>query len=128
MTAIQEHLDKTQVGMSECGCGVCQLNYELARGIILKKPDAVFDYKQNNYMAVQSDDELLDRMARRPALMISCMRGAGVGAAARSLARSLFRTARELEHRGYSAAMILDHQNRTEEEYKHSYLCSDSAV
>jgi hypothetical protein len=39
----------------------------------------IFDYKRNSYMAVQSDDELLGRMARRPSLMISCMRGAGVG-------------------------------------------------
>lgn len=77
-------------------------------------------------MAVQSDDELLGRMARRPSLMISCMQGAGVGAAGRALARSLFRTARELEHRGYSMAMILDHQNRITEEDKHSFMCSDS--
>lgn len=128
MSTIQEHLNKTQVGMDECGCGVCQLNYELARGTILNKSQAVFEYKRNDYMAVQSDDELLGRMARRPALMISCMRGAGVGAAARALARSLFRTARELEHRGYSVAMILDHQSRIAEEDKHSFMCSDAAA
>ncbi len=88
----------------------------------------VFDYKRNGYMAVQSDDELLGRMARRPALMISCMRGAGVGAAASALARSLFRTARELEHRGYSMAMILDHQSRIVKEDEAAWTCSDSAV
>jgi hypothetical protein len=88
----------------------------------------IFDYKRNSYMAVQSDDELLGRMARRPSLMISCMRGAGVGAAARALARSLFRTARELEHRGYSMAMILDHQRRIIKEDEDSLLCSDAAV
>lgn len=88
----------------------------------------IFDYKRNDYMAVQSDDELLGRMARRPSLMISCMQGAGVGAAARALARSLFRTARELEHRGYSLAMILDHQNRITKEDMDSLMCGDAEV
>lgn len=88
----------------------------------------VFDYKRNGYMAVQSDDDLLARMARRPALMISCMLGAGVGAAAGALAKSLFRTARELEHRGYSMAMILDHQSRIAKEDEAAWMCTDSAV
>ena len=127
MSTIQEHLDKTQVGMDECGCGVCQLNYELARGIAMKKTQTIFDYKRNDYMAVQSDDELLDRMARRPALMISCMQGTTIGAAAGALARSLFRTARELENRGYSLAMILDHQRRIIKEGEDSLLCDSQS-
>lgn len=69
--------------------------------------DTIFDYKRNQYLAQLSTEELLDKMATRPDFMISCL-GVGTGCAAGSLARSIFRVARELEHRGFRIKSVVD--------------------
>ena len=59
----------------------------------------IFDYKENGYLKSMPDDELLERMETRPAIMLACLNGRGIQAAAAHLAKSVYRVARELEHR-----------------------------
>ena len=66
----------------------------------------IFDYKENAYLKSMPDDELLERMETRPAIMLACFDGRGVLAAAAHLAKSVYRVARELEHRGYDPLAI----------------------
>ncbi len=66
----------------------------------------IFDYKENGYLKSMPDDELLERMETRPAIMLACLNGRGVQAAASHMAKSVYRVARELERRGYDPLAI----------------------
>ena len=52
------------------------------------------------------DDEFLERMETRPAIMLACLNGRLVQAAAAHLAKSVYRVARELEHCGFDTLAI----------------------
>lgn len=66
----------------------------------------IFDHKESAYLKLMSDDELLERLETRPKIMLACFDGRGVLAAAAHLAKSVYRVARELEHRGYDPLAI----------------------
>lgn len=66
----------------------------------------IFDYKENGYLKSMPDDELLERMETRPAIMLACLNGRGVQAAASHMVKSVYRVARELERRGYDPLAI----------------------
>ena len=70
----------------------------------------IFDYKENGYLKSMPDDELLERMETRPAIMLACLNGRGVQAAASHMAKSVYRVARELENRGYDPLAISNQQ------------------
>lgn len=66
----------------------------------------IFEYKENKHAKSMANDELLERLETRPAIMLACFDGRGVQAAAPHLAKSAYRAARELEHRGYDPLAI----------------------
>lgn len=66
----------------------------------------IFEYKENKHAKSMANDELLERLDTRPKIMLACFDGRGVLAAAAHLAKSVYRVARELEHRGYDLQAI----------------------
>lgn len=61
----------------------------------------IFEYRRNHVIAAKADDELMERFTWASDLLLSMITNANLsGNGARLLAMSVFRVARELEHRG----------------------------